>query len=362
MSSTETTELKLQSTPTGGIDASHSPYYRRLLSAGYKGYLQGTIGGASLYGLIGLAIGGVIAAPLVIGGTVGVAAAASLAAAFGGAGLIKGASTFGTIGSTAAINAESADLSEQRRYLLDRYYDLPEGPEGDREAEAIRQELLRERESRDKAPPFFHWQTTLIGAALGAVVAFGFIYFGGATLVAAGSAEFAEAIGASLESIFHVTVSEATTVALAKLGGVGLTGLVTLGGAAAGATIGIDRYYIRKWFDHTEGVVHGSHHKETALIERSEQISRLKAAAMADAQTKKQLGLADAAEQKPEAAAATPPAPSPVREPATSPRPVASLNVAENDNALPDTKVAARDAVLQQRLATIQHAMDIPAI
>lgn len=75
MSSTETTELKLQSTPTGGIDAAHSPYYRRLLSAGYKGYLQGTIGGASLYGTMGLVIGGLVAAPLVIGGTLGIGAA-----------------------------------------------------------------------------------------------------------------------------------------------------------------------------------------------------------------------------------------------------------------------------------------------
>ena len=353
MSSTETTELKLQTTPTGGIDASHSPYYRRLLSAGYKGYLQGTIGGASLYGLIGLAIGGVVAAPII--GTLGIGGAVSLAAAFGGAGLIKGASTFGTIGSTAAINAESADLSEQRRYLLDRYYDLPEGPEGDREAEAIKQELLRERESRDKAPPFFHWQTTLIGLAIGAAVAFSFMYFSGAVLSGGMIVE-------AVDSLLHVKIAAETASAIAAIGSTAVTGLVTLGGAAAGATIGIDRYYIRKWFDHTEGVVHGSHHKETALIERSEQIARLKAAAMADAQTKKQLGLADAAEQKPEAAAAMPPAPSPVREPATSPRPVASLNVAENDNALPDTKVAARDAVLHQRLATIQHAMDIPAI
>lgn len=353
MSSTETTELKLQTTPTGGIDASHSPYYRRLLSAGYKGYLQGTIGGASLYGLIGLAIGGVVAAPII--GTLGIGGAISLAAAFGGAGLLKGASTFGAIGSTAAINAESADLSEQRRYLLDRYYDLPEGPEGDREAEAIKQELLRERESRDKAPPFFHWQTTLIGIALGAAVAIGVLYFAGATITSA-------AVLGAAESMFHITLTEATAGLLAKTGTIALASAVTLGGAAAGATIGIDRYYIRKWFDHTEGVVHGSHHKETALIERSEQISRLKAAAMADAQTKKQLGLADAAEQKPEAAVATPPTSSPVREPATPPRPVASLHVAENDTMLPDTKVAARDAVLQQRLATIQQAMDIPAI
>lgn len=355
MSSSETTELKLQTTPTGGIDASHSPYYRRLLSAGYKGYLQGTIGGAALYGLIGLAIGGVVAAPLLISSTMGIGAAVSLAAAFGGAGLLKGASTFGSIGSTAAINAESADLSEQRRYLLDRYYDLPEGPEGDREAEAIKQELLRERESRDKAPPLFHWQTTLIGIALGAAVAIGVIYFGGASITSA-------AILTAAESMFHVELTHATAGFLAKAGTIALASAVTLGGAAAGATIGIDRYYIRKWFDHTEGVVHGSHHKTTALIERSEQIARLKAAAMADAQTKKQLGLADVAEQKHETAFTSPATSAPVKEPAPSPRPVASLNVAEQNESMPDTKVAARDAVLHQRLATIQQAMDIPAI
>lgn len=353
MATSETTEFKLQTTPTGGVDAAHSPYYRRLLSAGYKGYLQGTIGGASLYGVIGLVIGGLVVAPLAISGTIGVAAAASLAAAFGGAGLIKGASTFGSIGSTAAINAESADLSEQRRYLLDRYYDLPEGPEGDREAEAIKQELMRERESRDKAPPLFHWQTTLIGVAIGAAIAFGFMYFSSAVITG-------EAIAGIAEAILHVSINSGTAASIATLVGPALTALVTFGGALVGSTIGIDRFYIRKWFDHTEGAVNGSHHKETALIERSEQVARLKTAALADAKTKQQLSLPDATEQKPEAAGnfTTTAAKETV---AATTKPVASLSATENEPA-PSTKVAARDAVLQQRLATIQRAMDMPAI
>lgn len=355
MSSTETTELKLQSTPTGGIDATHSPYYRRLLSAGYKGYLQGTIGGASLYGTMGLVIGGLVAAPLVIGGTLGIGAAAGLAAAFGGAGIIKGASTFGTIGSTAAINAESADLSEQRRYLLDRYYDLPEGPEGDREAEAIKQELMRERESRDKAPPFFHWQTALIGAALGAAVVLGFMYFGGAALAATGSAELATLIGTSLESVLHVAVTEATVASIANIGTVALASLATFGGALLGSTIGIDRYYIRKWFDHTEGVVHGSHHKESALIERSAQIARLKSAAKADERTKMQLDSGNA--ERPASLAISEPAPSDPEQQT----PIASLSKAANDD-IPSTKIKASEATLQRRLADIQRAMEIPAI
>lgn len=351
MSSAETTELKLQSTPTGGLDASHSPYFRRLLSAGYKGYLQGTIGGASLYGAFGLVIGGIIAAPLLISSTLTLGPALALAAAFGGAGLVKGAATFGSIGSTAAINAEAADLSEQRRYLLDRYYDLPEGPEGDRQAEAIRQELIRERETHDKAPPLFHWQTALIGAAIGAALVLGVMYF-------AAPAISGTLISETLASLFHVTVTEGTATSLATLGSIGATALATFGGALAGATIGIDRFYVRKWFDHTEGVVHGSSHKETALIARSEQIARLREAARADEQAKLQ-----SASSTPAAQSAIP-SQQGAREAGaqrtSGTAPVASLN-AENDNT-PRTKISASDATLQKRLADIQHAMEIPAI
>lgn len=351
MSSAETTELKLQSTPTGGLDASHSPYFRRLLSAGYKGYLQGTIGGASLYGAFGLVIGGIIAAPLLISSTLTLGPALALAAAFGGAGLVKGATTFGHIGSTAAINAEAADLSEQRRYLLDRYYDLPEGPEGDRQAEAIRQELIRERETRDKAPPLFHWQTALIGAVIGAVLVLGVMYF-------AAPAISGTLITETLESLFHVTLSSSTASSLASLGSAGATALATFGGALAGSTLGINRYYVRKWFDQTEGVVHGSSHKESALIARSEQIARLREAARADAQTKTEitnkLEAPDAHATQAQTLATMAP-----RDALNTP-PVASLN-AENDNT-PRTKITASDATLQKRLADIQHAMEIPAI
>ena len=355
MSSTETTELKLQSTPTGGVDASHSPYYRRLLSAGYKGYLQGTIGGASLYGALGLVIGGLIAAPLLIAGTFGaatsvaaIASAASLAAAFGAAGLVKGASTFGTIGSTAAINAESADLSEQRRYLLDRYYDLPEGPEGDREAEAIKQELMREREGRDKPPPFFHWQTALIGASLAAAVVLGFMYFAG-PVISVG------AIEAAAHSLLHITITHSTATALAGLAPPIITATATFGGALLGSTIGIDRYYIRKWFNHTEGVVHGSHHKETALIARSEQIARLRSAAKADEKTKQQIHSTHAARAPQLAASEIAPS-----MPEAS-APIASLSKAD-ETPKPSTKIMASEATLQRRLADIQQAMEVPAL
>jgi hypothetical protein len=289
MSSAETTELKLKSTPTGGVEAAHSPYYRRLLSAGYKGYLQGIIGGASLYGVLGLAIGALAAAPFVA--TLGLAGVASLARAAGGVGVVKGASTFGNIGSTAAINAESADLSEQRRYLLDRYHDLPEGPEADREAAEIKKQLKGLQSEVIQRPPFFHWKTVAICAAVGALIAI-------ALCSPIGAAIFGESAVAHVFTAlgFHVAGGVAT-IATAAEGAGALAGataahgiaLTTLGaalgtglGALAGAVIGIDRYYVRKWFDATEGVVHSSSHKESALEARSYLVGRLREAEKQD--------------------------------------------------------------------------------
>jgi hypothetical protein len=128
-----------------------------------------------------------------------------------------------------------------------------------------------------------------------------------------------------------------------------------LGGALLGSTIGIDRYYIRKWFDHTEGVVHGSHHKESALIERSAQIARLKSAAKADERTKMQLDSGNA--ERPASLAISEPAPSDPEQQT----PIASLSKAANDD-IPSTKIKASEATLQRRLADIQRAMEIPAI
>lgn len=332
MSSLETTELKLKTTPTAGISAEHSPYYRRLLSAGYKGFLQGTIGGASLYGSFGAVIGGLLAVPLLFT-PVGWAGLALIPAA-AGVGMLKGASTFGQIGSTAAINAESADLSEQRRYLLDRYYDLPEGPAGDKEAEAIKQELLRRQIDSGKPDHFFHWKTVAIGAAIGAAIAL-------AAFSPLGMAVLAES------SVAHGVAALASHIGLTQLvGAAGASGAVSMAlgsaaGALAGASIGVDRYYIRKWFDHTEGVVHSSSHSETALIERSEQIERLKKAALEDEQTKRNLGI-------------------------INPRPVEITPPGGPQLQWSPKEAPARfDAAKMQsdgRLAEIQRAMDIPAV
>lgn len=250
------TQLKLRTTPTAGLSSEQSPYYRRLLSAGYKGFLQGTVGGGTLYGSIGAAIGTLVALPLLIP-TGGMSLA--LIPAMAGLGLYKGAGTFGNIGSLAAITAESAEMNERRRYLLDRYNDLPDTPEYDTEAEKIRELLSKQA---DPKPPehMFHGRTALVGAALG--IALGLFFTLAAPATAAAGVHFV--FGSEL---------------MAHIGVTAIAGLTALTGAAlgglSGAIIGLDRYYVRNWLDKSASIMHDSRSIEQQIHEHKREIEQL---------------------------------------------------------------------------------------
>ena len=261
--------IRLVATPTAGLPAEHSPYYRRLVSAGYKGFLQGNIAGASLYGVLGAAVGliGALAITTVTGGTAAFIAVPLL----GGYGLMKGATTFGQIGSNAAQLAEYAEMNERRNALLDRLYETPSKDE----AAEIRK-LLRE-DAVDKAPSkLFHFRTTLIGAIIGAAVIAGLVYFGGTTLVAT---ELGQSILHMLEPIVTESAiatditTKMMTIATGALGNVVAVGAAL--GAAAGATIGLDRGWIRRWFDVSEGAVHERDYYEKMTQEREREAVKL---------------------------------------------------------------------------------------
>ena len=349
MVSLETTELKLRTTPTGGVSSEHSPYYRRLLSAGYKGYIQGTLGGAGYYGMLGLAIGALVGIPAFF--MTGGSAALLLIPAMAGAGALKGADTFGNIGSTAAINAEGADLSEQRRYLLDRYYDLPEGPEGDAQAAIIKQELADQYKTNNHHQ-FFHWKTVAICAAIGGALALAFLSPIGAALLTHGP----------LATVFH-------SAGLAHMSAGVLGTIGTAIGALAGATIGIDRHYIRSWFDGSEKLLYDEDQSREALRERAQQVARLKLAAVEDKRTELLVRRNEQMFPPP-----SPPAPilqtadkpllsapvmqqhqSPIDE-SVKPNSIAMLNASEK----PSTEISS--AVREQRVRELQEALDIPAL
>lgn len=282
MADLETTQSKLRSTPTAGVSGEHSAYYRRLLSAGYKGYIQGSIGGGTLYGAIGLGIGAVVGVPLMVisGGT---ALPLLLIPALGTTLGLYGAHAFADIGKTAAIIADSADTNEKRRYLLDRYYETP----NEQEAQEIKRQL--EEEHQPKAPEkIFHWRPAIMGALIGITLAvvvialapqfaphfipeiLGFLGVGGGHAAAAGAATVvAEGASAAAPLVAH-GMGLAAPVAMAA--GAAIGGL-------AGSVIGIDREYIRRWLDKSEFAIHETGKAEKEIAAREMDIQRITEAA-----------------------------------------------------------------------------------
>ncbi len=260
--------IKLVETATAGLPGEHSSYFRRLISAGYKGHVQGWVAGGSLYGLIGAALGAIVAIPLhfiVPGFTF---AAIPILAGYG---ILKGAATFGEIGSHAAQLAEYAEMNERRRSLLDRLNET----QSKEEASEIRRILSNDE--IDKAPQkLIHWRTAIIGALIGAAVCGVAVYvgLGGIGLLSdATVAGFTKAITTLIGPILPDTMLTAAGGLQASIATV--TSIVAAFGAAAGATIGLDRGWIRRWFDVTEGTVHERDYYEKMTQERVMEIARL---------------------------------------------------------------------------------------
>jgi hypothetical protein len=268
MADLQTTVSKLRSTPTGGGGAEHSSAFRDAASAGYKGYIQGTIAGGTFYGLLGAVIGLCVAVPLAVFAPVAVGAAAfTLIPAMAGLGIWKGAGTFGEIGRTAAIQAQIAESNEHRRILIDRYFETP----SDKEAELIYKQLNAQYDTKPPAS-MFHWKTVLVCAAIGAALSFGLLSFAPLTALIGGeSAASGFLAGLGLEAL-------ATKTGIMALG----TTVGTALGGLAGAAIGIDRYYVRRMFDYYEDLLHDGSAVREKVRERQLDAERLAAAALED--------------------------------------------------------------------------------
>ena len=326
MADLEKTQHQLLSSPTAGVAGEHSAWSRRLFSAGYKGHIQGAIGGATMYGALGLAVGTVVglAASPFTGG-----ASLMLIPVMGGIGVVHGAESFSHIATTAAIIAEDSEISEKRRTLLDRYYDDSTG-----EAEKAEiQKQLDATTATKKPEHMFHWKTVLIGAAIGAAIAIGLTLLmtsGGIgihfllTEAAAGlGLHAAEGAGAAAAgAVAHV----ATPIAIATMGALG---------AAVGGLIGLDREYVRRWMDGAETIVAEPRHVTDATAERIKEVGKITQAAKHDQRNVKNIPVEQVS-----------PAPAPAP---TSPVPAA-----------PTTHVNAVD--LQNRMATNEHSIRVPAV
>ncbi len=266
-------ELTLRNSPTGGAPGEHSPYYRRLLSAGYKGFLQGVIGGATLYALLGAIVGALVATPIWLGvlgaaGATIVPMAWSLIPIMAGIGLLKGASTFGNIGSVAAISAEGAEMSEERRYLLDRYYDLPLDHAYDNEAREIEKLLIKQHEVRTPKH-MFHWKTLVVGALLGAAIGFGLVTFAAPLLA------HLTAFLPAIEGFHLVNFAATTGPVLTDLGTAVAPAICAAIGGVAGAFVGLDRFYVRRWLDMAENLMTDPEQIKESRREKAKDVEKL---------------------------------------------------------------------------------------
>ncbi len=243
----------IHTSPNGGVESEHSNYFRRMLSAGYKGHVQGMVGGATLYGSFGLIIGTIIGVPLGFAtGGLGL----WLIPVLGGIGAMEGAHTFADIGSHAAIAADSAETNEKRRLLLDHLRDATDPAE---KAEITRQ-LAEQLESKPMKK-LFHWKTLLIGAVLGGALALGAMWLAPAVVPEA-------LTGLALKLGFASGVGEAFGFTATALS------LGTAIGALAGGVIGIDREYVRRWLDTSDALVSSYETDNSAAIPERE-IQRL---------------------------------------------------------------------------------------
>lgn len=330
MSDLETTQAKLRSTPTAGVSGEHSPYFRKLASAGYKGYVQGMIAGGSLYGTMGLVVGAVVAVPAAALLTSALPLLAIPAVA--GIGALHGAHSFADISKTAAMLAESAETNEKRRYLLDRYYETP----NDAEAAEIRN-ILEQQMKPQVAEQMFHWRTVVVGALIGLAVT------GGLLMLAASPAAGLLGLG---EAILHIGEVLGLDAGVGIAANAGILAFGTALGTAAGGLIGLDREYVRRWLDKAEFAVHDASHTEREMAAREQEVSRLGSIAKEPQPVFKNAELEKLVLQTPPAANVH------YRPPALAKEAPA---LAEPAAAQPSTHV--RDAKLQERVAQLQQAL-----
>ncbi len=328
--------FKLRNSPLEGVEAYRSPFYRRLLSAGYKGYIQGSLGGATLFAAFGAAAGVLIAA-----GAMAIVPALSVGAAFiavpvmAGAGLLYGKEAFGTIGAVAAISAEQAELSEKRRSLLDRYFETPSREEA---REIVAQ--LKEQGEERTPKKWFHWKAAILGALVvgTAVAALALM-----PALIGGSGLAATEFGAVAGKLLGIEVAKLSALPAAYVVGAGLVG------ALSGSLIGIDRAYIRKWFDVQERF-HDDGDIKSKRVEHQQAVQRLQEAYRAEGFKLESRGIpVDFIARDNATANRT----APISPRAVSPTPTQLEVTQPEDNApqKPDTKIDARDAKLENRVS-----------
>lgn len=340
--------FKLRNSPLQGVEAYRSPFYRRLLSAGYKGYVQGSMGGATLIGLMGAGLGALFGGGLLLAGATTALVPTLLVTVptFAFFGMHYGKDAFGNIGALAAISAEQAELSEKRRNLLDRYFETP----SKEEAKEIERQL-REQPQEKKPEHWYHWRTGLLGAAIiGGLVLSAALFFPAALSTTLGHLGLESVIGGLSATAAGAGVTNAVAGTAFSIAS---TALLTGIGVLAGAFIGIDRAYIRKWFDAQENL-HDESDSKRRRGEHNQAVERLQ-----QAYRREGFGFESRGVPSDGLAKVTPISPRTVAQP--NPQP-GNLSTASQTMTEPSKIIDAGSAELQQRAQPVNLSAPVAAL
>jgi len=227
---------KLRERPRSGADPTESPFYNRVFQGAYKGATRGMLGGMTLFGLfgavIGLGVGAFSSVPLLLAMPL-----------FAGIGMLFGKDLFGEVGTVAGGIATGLEVIEERQRARELLRDDPNNPE-------LVALVKNGHDPYDgELPPkrMFHPKITAIGFAVGA---------GATALLIAAASAFAGGIPAVAGMAVLGLELTIPTVAAVVAGGL------------AGASYGLDRYYLRKWFGMTNSFYESKPHQHPEVEAR----------------------------------------------------------------------------------------------
>ncbi|MFO1242264.1 MAG: hypothetical protein U1E36_03565 [Rickettsiales bacterium] len=254
-------QLDYQTSPTSGASPAQSPYSNRAFWGAYKNLSRGLWGGILVGSTLGLVIGsglGAIALAAGMGSSIalGVVAAATVGT------MAYYAEKFSLAGATAGAVSTAIEIYEERKATeaLEKGEALTKGQKETLERKAkngngeLKNDYTPENNPADERFRPYYWNVGLAGAALGAIV-------GGI----ASSFGLGEHMLDSLGSLGETLVS---------LGQGPLTTLFVGGGALAGATFGINRYYLRQPFYFANALFEGDLSQFSKQREHEKQLTR----------------------------------------------------------------------------------------
>lgn len=267
------TMLDYQTSPTSGASPAQSPYSNRAFWGSYKNLSRGLWGGIMVGGVLGLVVGSALAVatiPMigfswgVIGGIIGVTTLGTTA---------YYAEKFSLAGAAAGAVSTAIEIYEERKATeaLEKGEALTKGQQEalHRKTNGVNGELKNdytpENNPADERFRPFYWKVGLAGAVIGGVVAIVANYFGFGEMLTGHTGNATETLQQGITSL-----SEKTSMSVGAI----TNSLIAAGGALAGATFGINRYYLRQPFYFANALFEGDLSQYKKQREHEKQLTR----------------------------------------------------------------------------------------